>query len=566
MTVRSWLIVGILVLTGMPLAMAEIVGSGSAITQVTVYPDAARVTRTVKVDLKEGTQTVVLKGVQPNFDENSLSVSGAGTATVKILGAGIKSTFLAEPVDERVRQLEAKIQVVDDAVAALQNDMAVLDQKKAFLDSVRLFTGTQLPKDMASKVPTVDELKGTLTFLEEGTKAYGDGRQMNTIKLREKALERETLQNELNQVRSNNGRWERLLSVDVECLKPGDLTIELSYTVNDVGWYPVYDARVAFEKAKANLSALAVIHQTTGEDWSDVALTLSTARPSVGGRMPELSSVWYLMPQAAQLQYEPYYAKSKRAMNMALGGMSDSAMKEERMESAAPAAAPAPARAAVSYAQAENAGAALVYKVARPVTVKSDGSEVRVPLLAQDLDVVFEYAATPKLSTYAYLKSQVMNDPKDQIMAGRVNIFLDGAFVGNSDIQKTIAPGEKFDLYLGVDEGVAVKRELMEKKSDDTMLGNIPSPTKKLSYVYKITVQSYKPRAVLLKLFDQLPVAQDDKIKVARIQLSLKPDTDKYEGREGVYMWTLPLNPGEKKEIMISYVVEFPRDMVVSGL
>jgi uncharacterized protein (TIGR02231 family) len=229
-------------------------------------------------------------------------------------------------------------------------------------------------------------------------------------------------------------------------------------------------------------------------------------------------------------------------------------------------AAPAPVQAEVSYAQAESSGAALVYKAARPVTVKSDGSEVRVPLLAQDLDVVFEYAATPKLSSYAYLKSEVANGLKDQIMAGRVNIFLDGAYVGNSDIQKTIAPGEKFDLYLGVDEGVAVKRELVENKSDDTIIGSIPSSTKKVSYVYKITVDNHKQRAVTLKLFDQVPVAQDDKIKVSKVQTSVKPDTDKYKDHEGVYLWTLPLNPGEKKEITVSYVVEFPRDMVVSGL
>ncbi len=566
--VRSWMVAAVVFLTGLPLAVADMVGTSSAITQAVVYPDTARVTRTAKVELKEGVQTVVFKGVQPNFDENSLSVSGVGTASVKILGAGIKSTFLTEPVDERVRQLEAKIQAVDDEMGALQNDMAVLDQKRMFLDSVRLFTGAQLPKDMVSKVPTVDELKGALSFLEEGTKVYGDGRQAVMIKLREKGKERERLVNEFNQVRSNNGRWERLLSVDVECARAGDLTLTLSYTVGNVGWYPVYDARVAFDKAKANLSAFAVIHQTTGEDWGDVTLTLSTARPSIGGRMPEITAPWYLMPSMPPMQRNNFLMRGVQGrLKSATDDIGDQYTEKAAAGMAVLATAPMVSReAAVAYAQADTAGASLVYKAGRPVSVKSDGSDVRVPLLAQDLDVVFEYAATPKLSAYAYLKSQVTNDPKDQMMAGRVNIFLDGTYVGRSDIQKTIAPGEKFDLYLGVDEGVFVKRELVENKSDDTLIGNIPSPTKKISYVYKITAQNYKSRAVTLKLFEQLPVAQDDKIKVSRVQVSVKPDTEKYQGREGVYMWTLALEPNAKQEVTVSYVVEFPRDMVVSGL
>ena len=53
---------------------------------------------------------------------------------------------------------------------------------------------------------------------------------------------------------------------------------------------------------------------------------------------------------------------------------------------------------------------------------------------------------------------------------------------GWTAIPKTIAPAEKFDLYLGVDEGVVVKRDLLEEKSDDTLIGNIPSSTKKISY------------------------------------------------------------------------------------
>lgn len=565
MKVRYLIVLGALMLLSATSAGAESLDASSAITEAVVYPSSARVTRTTKVTLKEGSHTVRFKGVQPVFDENSISVSGKGTAVVKILGAGIKTEQLVESPDQRVRELEKKIQDIDDEISRMQGEGNSLADKKAFLDSLRLFSGGQLPKDLVTKVPTAEELKGTLAFLESELKTYADARQGLNIKLRDAAKERQARQNELDQIRSGVAREERVLAVDLECEKPGELDLEVAYTLPAVSWYPLYDARVEFSKGSAVLSAYAVVRQTTGEDWSNVNLTLSTSRPSVGGRMPELNP-WYLRPYVVR--------RERNVMLDAVGGVarSKAVMTEtaeyamEEPEMLAPAAMPMKRKAEVAYAQSMTAGASLVYKAARPVTVKSDGSDVRVPLMVQTLEVAFEYAATPKLSPYAYLKSTVKNGPNDQMLAGRVNAFLDGTYVGASDIQKTIAPGEGFDLYLGVDEGVVVKRELIEEKTDDTLIGSIPSPTKKVAYKYKITVENYKPRTVTVKLFDQIPVAQDDKIKVVRVQPSVKPDTEKYKDREGVYVWTLSLQPKEKKELYLSYVVEYPRDLSIEGL
>ncbi|MBF0122736.1 MAG: DUF4139 domain-containing protein, partial [Candidatus Omnitrophica bacterium] len=280
----------------------------------------------------------------------------------------------------------------------------------------------------------------------------------------------------------------------------------------------------------------------------------------------ELSS-WYVRPmelrRAPQKMMMYLSADSRREKKMVKEDV-DGELLERSVN--APSTLPAEELAQMVYAQSLSSGASLVYKVARPVTIKSDGSETRVPLMSQTLDAVFEYAATPKLSSYAYLRSKVTNGPEDQLLAGRVNIFLDGAYVGASDIAKTIATGEAFDLYLGADEGVVVKRELLEEKSDDTLIGSIPSSTKKIAYKYKLTVENYKPRAIKISLFDQIPVAQDDKIKVVKVELSVKPDTDKYKDHEGVYLWTLNLQSKEKREIILSYVVEYPRDMNVEGL
>lgn len=549
-------------------AGAEIINAESAITQAVVYPSSARVTRVAKLTLKPGTHTVRLVGVQPVFDDQSLSVSGKGTAEVKVLGAGVKTEFIKKAADERVRDLESRMQAVDDELAALNADAKILNEKRKFLSSVRMFTGEQVPKDMVTKVPAAVDLKSTMDFLESGSKDVEQAALALRNKQRDKNQERKVLQQELNQLRSGGGNQQRLLTVELECDKAGDLALEIAYSMNQVGWRPLYDARVEFDKAKVNLSSFAVVRQTTGEDWKDVKLTLSTSRPALGGRMPELN-VWTLKPRVIHMntaQYEPYYMDATAVTDkLAARAFSKSAAVHE---AAGSLAAPVPQTRAANmvYAVSDSTGAALVYNAARPVTVNSDGSEVRVPLNVQVLDAALEYAATPKLSPFAYLKSRVTNGADQQLIAGRVNVFLDGTYVGNSDIQKTIAPAEAFDLYLGVDEGVTVKRVKLEEKSDDTLIGMIPSSTKKITYAYKLSMESYKSKPVTLKLFDQVPVAQDDKIKVQKVVSSVKPDTEKYQDREGVYAWTVILQPKEKKEITISYVVEYPKDMNIEGL
>jgi uncharacterized protein (TIGR02231 family) len=535
----------------------------SKIISAVVYPQGARITRSTRVQLKEGTQTITLEGVLPDFDENSMSVSGAGTALAKILGAGIRTVYLQESSDVRVRELQTALQQADDQIEEAKAAASVLAEKKAFLDSLRLFSQGQLPKDLVTKLPTVDELKGTLSFLEQENKLYQEGRIASTVLLRELASKKMVLAQELNQLNSGVRKAERVLAVDVECERAGELKLEIAYTVNNVSWQPIYDARVNFEKAKTVLSAFAVAAQATGEDWNDVALTLSTARPSVGGTMPELSA-WYLSPVMPM----PSRRKMAKGMMMDAGEstFASSGIAQEMDFDSNKSDKLVEREAAPVYAQSESSGVSLVYKAARPVTIKSDGSETRVPLLSQNFDADFEYAATPKLSPYAYLTTRVTNGSQDQLMSGRVNIFLDGTFVGASAIDRTVSAGESFMLHLGIDEGVEVKRELLEQKTDDTLIGNIPSPTKKVSYAYKFKLENKKARPVRIKVFDHVPVSQDDKIKVSGIRLELKPDTDRYEGRPGVYCWTLTLQPGEKKEFALAYVVEYPRDLIVSGL
>src|SRR4029078_4234316 len=71
-----------------------------------------------------------------------------------------------------------------------------------------------------------------------------------------------------------------------------DADLIIRYQVGNASWTPFYDARLATgtrdQEPRLQLVRRASIQQRTGETWDDVALSLSTARPSAGSAAPNL--------------------------------------------------------------------------------------------------------------------------------------------------------------------------------------------------------------------------------------------------------------------------------------
>jgi uncharacterized protein (TIGR02231 family) len=367
----------------------------------------------------------------------------------------------------------------------------------------------------------------------------------------------DVLRKELAQVSGPQRKLKRMIKVDLEALKPIGSELTVSYLVRGASWQPIYDARANFDKTNVELISYAIVRQATGEDWNDVSISLSTAKPSIGGSMPYVNP-WFIRPYQppSQRVYEEksarMMAKSELVQYEAYDAVKkdQSTLEQEELN---------------KYARSEEKGIAVVYKLPRKASVKSDGSEHKLPISSQTLSAKFEYSSYPRAVLAAYLGSRVRNSPELQLLAGRTNIFLDGDFVGLSSIDN-IGPGEEFDLYLGSDENVKIKREQVEKKVDETLIAGIPSPNKQTVFKYKLTVENYKSKKINVKLFEAMPVSEDDRIKVKIDKVSFEPKQKDWKDRKGVWLWELELAPKEKKEIFYTYIIEHPRQMQVEGL
>ena len=80
------------------------------------------------------------------------------------------------------------------------------------------------------------------------------------------------------------------------------------------------------------------------------------------------------------------------------------------------------------------------------------------------------------------------------VLAGPAKVFLDGAFVSDSKLA-TVAPGEEFWVFLGVDEAVKLDYKLVKKQRDDQNL--FDKKTRRSFGVSEASVEMMRREALL---------------------------------------------------------------------
>ena len=546
-TLRSLAVLAALLLPVVALRAAPV---DSRLSAATVYLDRAVVTRTAATELAPGVHELTFAGLPAALVDQSLQVSGRGIAAATILDVSARQVFLEVTPDARLKTFEDELNALLKQRRGLDDRTRLLETQLASLAQIEAALITPPTKDAPRA--TLAELSATLVFLtEQRTKSAADRAALDEAR---EALAPQIAAAEarLKELRGTaRGRATKTVTVRVSATAAGRLELALDYTVPGASWTPAYDARVTTADRAVELGYFGVIRQSTGEDWRDVALTLSTARPSLGGGPAPLTP-WTLEVSKPR---EPVAFGERRE----LGAVAASAEALNQVSFAMKAAAPAERAADFARATVETAATSATFRIAAPTTVASDNAPQKVAIATSKLTATSEYLAIPKRLPAAFLTAHVTNTSEFPFLAGTMNVFLDGTFVAASQL-RAVQPGEKFDLALGADDGIALKRKLVNRFAEDTGLTN---SGRRVTYEFLLSVQNNKKTAERVVLHDQLPLSRNEKIVVKL----LAPDTkDLKPDDEGVIKWTLDLKPGEKRDITLKFSVDHPADVNVTGL
>ncbi len=204
-----------------------------------------------------------------------------------------------------------------------------------------------------------------------------------------------------------------------------------------------------------------------------------------------------------------------------------------------------------SLANIERKLTAAIFEIPEQNDIPSDGAPHKVMIMNKALNVDFDYIAIPRELEKIFLKSQVKNATDVTLLGGRVNIFLENEFINQTTISN-IAPNETFDLALGVDESINVKRTMINRYFETKGLFG---GKQKVTYEFEITVTNHKRTEESIQVIDQLPISRDEKVNVKL----LSPDEkDVKIDRLKNITWAVNLKPGESQKLPLKFQVEFP--------
>jgi len=517
----------------------------STISQVTAYNNMALLQRQAKVNLVTGENRIEVSHLPIALMDESVNVRLANEAQVQIVDVQVERWFLEKPEEQQAKKIEAQLAELERQDLGFDNEIKALKNQEKFLTSIQVAADAKSSQELLQGKMDATTWTATLTFLRKNlTQVYNDMTDLE-LKRKELAEKREVLKKQLQQVQSAKPKEEKSIQLVLQAKTAQSTELTLVYLVQDVYWAPTYELRALLSQDQVELVYSAQVHQKTGEDWSGVSLILSTATPALGAQAPEWQP-WYLhlyKPQPVRMMKAgAAEAQVARAPEAAVS--QDMALLSE---------APPP-----SYV--ESKGVSVNFAISGKRDVPSSDDPTKVLIQRSTFPATMSFTTIPKKSPFAYLKGSFENNSEYPLIAGNAMTYVDGDYVGKS-MQKNIAVGEKVDLSLGIDPNFKIKHELVKRYERNKGMFN-----KKIEveYVYKITCENYHAKVRVLEVNDQVPISRTEEIEVSDIKLT--PEPVEWNKESGKTTWKLELKPKEKKEILVAFVVSYPRDSIVSGL
>jgi uncharacterized protein (TIGR02231 family) len=551
-TTRTLLLVLLgVVLGASPCAAQTIVAS--QIQEVTLFSNQALITREARVEVHKGLNEILL-GTQA-FRVDSDSVSARIFGDGELYSVQLKKIFLKEAPQENIRALEEKLRKLKASRKGLEDRKAMLKSKEKFLNSVIDFSKAQLPQDIKTSFPKIEDLEKALAFLGTSFELIHKQKQALDDKIESIDKEIQVVEKELSSLTRTRHKEKKAIEVLFNAKKDQQIRIQAIYLVKNAFWKPLYKVDVPLDLTAVNLTMFSRIRQKTGEDWQDVDLSVSNVIPLKGAGLPELPS-WILdivRPVSREARNRHFGLSKKAAAPMASDAMEQMAAQEAMPEE----------EAKFVSTQKKELPLSFEYQMPRKLTIESKNKETLLPLFTKTLKGKFLHYAVPKTNPLSFLICKATVDK--ELLGGPVNVHFGTHFVGKTSLAEKKA-GETFDLNLGADREVKIKREKIKDKVKETFFGKFERDTVVRSMAFKITAENLKDKSLTISILDSIPVSRTDKIKVEDVKIEPEPTETHYQDKEGVLMWSFGLRPKEVKEIDISFVLSYPTDEPVSGL
>lgn len=532
-------------------AFAETIEVQAPVTEVTLYPGVASVSRTVSFTAPAGTHDIVIPGLPPTEPQylrvtapDGVSVGAISLAEARIPATGDQTPPEVRAAQGEVERLEATLRDRRSAIAAIRAKGEAAGARAAFLQSLATtkgedsLTATGI-EDLRALTALVGEevLSARQTALAAETEAAAAETALRpdieALDRARAALAALTLEGEDPQV----------LTLTTQVAAAGPVTLTVT-TLSVGGWYPVYDLYLTRTPAALRIARGVLVLQESGEDWRDVTLTLSTATP---GDQTAPSPVWTDLRRIEPEVTPEDLARKAAAESLVLGGLAEPAMDP----------APVVELAASGYSFDPGLqGLTFTYRFSAPVTIRSGADALRLVLDEVTPDVTLRAEAAPLTDTTAYLVAEVTNTTGQPLLPGTALHYADGAFAGESELP-LIPAGAKEPIGFGSIDGLRLTRTVPSRSEGEE---GILTSSNRREETAIISVENLTDETWPVHLTDRVPYSEQDDLTITWTADPAPSETDP-EGQRGLLVWTFDMAPKETRTITLDSRIAWPNGM-----
>lgn len=503
----------------------------SEIKSATVFKNGAQVTRRASVNLESGRQTLLFSGLPDHLNENEVQVEAKGN--LNLLSVQYSTNYLkTRPEGKNVADLKGRLDNAKEKKEDLTTEKSVLEDEAAMLKENRSIGGSE------NGIET-EQLKSAVAYYR--SRMMENAKQQLEIKREVNILEDtiQKIQNQLNQLQDQDKQPVGEVEVVVETQQPARATFEISYYHGNASWQPLYDLRVQDVDQPVDLVYKAKVSQSTGEDWNNVNLTLSTGNPRESGTKPELNP-WYI----------PYQNIVEVADDEAIYGArapdNEAANKVELNMKRTSETARSPDVNSFENITSTN------FQISQKYTIPSTGDQQKEVVIGNhELDGEYRYYVAPRLDQDVFLTTRITGWADMNLLPGSANIFFKNTYQGQTRLNPGITE-DTLTVSLGRDKNIQVERNQLKDFQERTFLGS----NKRTTVGWEINIRNSKNVPINLVVKEQLPVSRNEDYSVEPIDLN----GAKHNKITGMLTWKLELDANANKKITYKYSVKYPKE------
>jgi uncharacterized protein (TIGR02231 family) len=498
----------------------------SRLRSVTVYERGAEIVRTAEITAGDGYQEWIVRGLPAEIMEGSLQVTGRGSFT--ILGTQFQKDYLAGDKEKQViRRLRDSLEQLEKERESGRSELSILEDEKQILMANRQISGDQ-------QGVRVEELERAMQYFREKLQQISQSEIKTKHRIQELDQKIERLKKQLDARTGSNRNATGQALIQIQSESPGRGTLEIAYVSMDAGWKPSYNIRASSIDDPVELIYQGEIYQTTGEDWDQVPLVISTGKAHRSNQQPD--------PRPVYVQFIPERPRPEALMQKDMAAIPlTRAQKSVSPEK----------EAEIAVSSVRERQIRTEYRPDYPGRIASDGKKHTIRLSNATLPAEYTYYAAPALDPDAFLLAKITRWERSGFLPGPASLFFENRYVGKSYID----PGQAQDtisLSLGRDPGIALEREPKQTYETDQLIGK----NKTITYQWDIHCRNNKQSNIRLVLTDQLPVSTHQDIEVEALELS----GASYNKKKGFLNWQLELEPGQSLTRKVRFAIQYPKD------